>query len=149
MLTLSAALQYATKITWSCNDHIIIIFQSSFNWIYDSESNCVETLHKKWSFPVRISSVFLLKKSLMENLFFCPVKFTDHISWHYGLTSFEKLCGLKILTSSVSFILARIWLSPITYSNVQIFFIKGSFFMKGKRFSKITWSYINVIIISL
>ena len=41
---------------------------------------CENTLHKKWSFPLRISSVnvtksqsHLLKKSVMENLIFCAV----------------------------------------------------------------------------
>ena len=38
-----------------------------------------ETLYKKWSFPLRISSVnvttsHLLKKSLMKNFIFCAVK---------------------------------------------------------------------------
>ena len=53
-------------------------------------SHCAPSLHKKWSFPSRISSVnvtkstgksflknlklHLLKKSLMENLIFCAVK---------------------------------------------------------------------------
>ena len=36
-------------------------------------------LHKKWSFPLRISSVNVtksaLKKSLMENFIFCAVRF--------------------------------------------------------------------------
>ena len=50
------------------------------------KSNYINTLHKKWRFPLRISSVnvtkilrklqiwsLLLKKSLMENFIFCAV----------------------------------------------------------------------------
>ena len=41
------------------------------------------TLHKKWSFPLKISSVNvtsrLLKKSLMENFIFCAVLWTPAV----------------------------------------------------------------------
>ena len=51
------------------------------NFQWSAMSFIKKTLQKKWSFPLRISSVnvtksakILMKKSLIENLIFCAVK---------------------------------------------------------------------------
>ena len=114
-------LQYFTKFTWPWNDDVIIIFQSSLYWI--------------GALNLTVS------------------KYSDRSSWQHRSTAFLKSCDLKIMASSVSFILVWILLFSY-YSNVQISqikpMLKGSFLLlKEKHFSKITWFYINVVIISL
>ena len=62
-----------------------------------------ETLHKKWSFPLRISSV----KSLMENFIFCAMKafypiviVTSYTSYTYYISqtvSSQWLCSLETI----------------------------------------------------
>ena len=82
------------------------------------------TLHKKWSFPLRISSVnviksagngrnlksHLLKKSLMENVIFCAVwqsfsviLLTSHSQTVTGLLFFGKCISLAKVYSAYSF----------------------------------------------
>ena len=57
-----------------------------------------ESLHKKWSFPLRISSVnvtksHLLKKSLMENFIFCVVN--DTKLFRFNLNVLKQLLERK------------------------------------------------------
>ena len=53
----------------------LLVLRAPFAWIFDHPVE--QSLHKKWSFPLRISSVnvtkHLLKKSLMENFIFYAV----------------------------------------------------------------------------
>ena len=56
------------RITAKNNPNMVLVHRSGKD----------KHLHKKWSFPLRISSVkvaksYLLKKSLMENFIFCAV----------------------------------------------------------------------------
>ena len=60
---------------------------NAFHYLHIYPINLPSTLHKKWSFPLRISSVnviwsLFLKKSLMENFIFCAVP--DAIFVHYS-----------------------------------------------------------------
>ena len=78
------------------------------------------TLHKKWSFPLRISSsnviksaeivdlVTLLKKSLMENCSFCAVSDFIQIYIHPGCTFPEKQL-FECFWYSVSFLCYSYW----------------------------------------
>ena len=69
-----------------------------------------ETLYKKWSFPLRISSVnvttsHLLKKSLMKNFIFCAVKIqcrdfkkkTKGSAWGFLLTILYSTSKMVLL----------------------------------------------------
>ena len=72
--------QFYLVCGWYCQTRPNIVAYPRFfmlsvlsNYIRGPTKHLWSTLHKKWSFPLRVSSL-LLKKSLMENFIFCAVR---------------------------------------------------------------------------
>ena len=56
----------------------------------------LQTLHKKWIFPLSFLSLYLLKKSLTENVAFCAGKLSPKVLRNnYGIFIFGEIVNIQ------------------------------------------------------